>query len=234
MGHLSGYEYAQRHLMQRERRRNRFILWIGVLVVLLFGALVGIGFCTLPLLIAIAPLAITEGMELYLLLQRSTPSTEAVEQGMAWLFGDDWRDLAEPQTYMIAQDRIRRQRMSRWRFYMHLIVYLPVNTLILYLMYTNLFRFNALPSGFELLVSLLWLGLLVRHGYSAFPSRKRRAQRERQFGQAIQFQIEQSTPETFKYKEKPKRDVRYTIGEDGELEQISEYLEVEKPKRDLL
>jgi hypothetical protein len=136
--------------------------------------------------------------------------------------------------YMLAQERIRRRRIKRSYFYLHLIVYLLVNAALLYLLIGSFARITSAPLGCMVLLPFVWLAFLGGHGLLAFPSRRRLARREQQIGQAIQAELQQLEPEMAKHKEKPKRDVQYTVGEDGELVEISDDLDWldKKPKRD--
>ena len=63
---------------------------------------------------------------------------------------------------------------------------------------------------------------LHEYGLPTFPSRRRLARGERQIGQAILAEMQRSTPELEKRKDKPKRDVQYRVGEDGELVEVDE------------
>ena len=68
-----------------------------------------------------------------------------------------------------------------------------------------------------------------------FPSRRRLVRQERQIGKAILAEMQRSVPEIEKRKDKPKHDVQYRVGEDGELVEVEDeftFDDDEKPKRD--
>ncbi len=235
MNQLSGYEIAQKRVEDRRNKSNRFKLWI---VLLILAAVVSqqslqadnnirLWFFSIPIAFLMGLFILMDGIELYFTSPRRQISPHVFEQEMIWLLGDDWKDIAGRQEYMLGQERIRRRQIRQGQFYLHLCLYLIYNAFALNAL------FNTLESdSFGLLAQLAVLsGLLIFHGYKVFPSRRRLERRERDFGRAIQAEIAHNIPESTKRKEKPKRDVRYTIGEDGELEEISEYLIDEKPKQ---
>ena len=239
MEQLTGYTIAHERIEERQRKSNRFKGWIillipvGLVTFLSYQAADHTWLCTAPMLLGLGVFLLMDGIELYLLSPRRELSTAVFEQEMTWLFGDDWQVTAGTQEYMLGQERIRRRQVRRGQFYPHLFVSVIMNSRLLTLLNTPP-DYGALQG---LGVIAVLLGLLIFHGYKVFPSRGRLEQRERQFGQAIQVEIQQIEPEMMKRMEKPKRDVRYLIGEDGELVEIEDeftFDDDEKPKRDVL
>jgi hypothetical protein len=242
MEQLSGYEIAQQSLEKRTRRRDRFTLWIALLIIAVFGIIVSnpefdIVGGMVPLVLILGSLAYIDGVELYFSSSKHAPSQEIFEQEMAWLFGESWRDQSGTEEFWLAHRRIHRRRVRRWHFVIHLLAFLVIAGGLEYIQFNNNVSLQTRPLNAELcaqLPILFWLAAVIRHAIIAFPSQMRLARREQRIGKAIQAEIQRLQPATQSWKEKPKRDVHYRIGEDGELEEISEYLEDEKPKRDVL
>jgi hypothetical protein len=232
MEQLSGYEIAQKRIEDRRNKSNRFKLWI---VLFILAALVTQMFIddyhflvfSIPIAFLMGFFILMDGIELYFTSPRRQLSPHIFEQEMAWLFRDNWQDVAGTQEYMLGQERIRRRQIRQGQFYLHLCISLIYN----YLSFASFFRQPEFGPVHALVTSAVSLGLLVFHRYKVVPSRQRLERRERDFGRAIQTEIAHSIADSPKRKEKPKRDVRYTIGEDGDLEEISEYLIDEKPKQ---
>ena len=80
----------------------------------------------------------------------------------------------------------------------------------------------------------IWLIILIRQGREAFPSHRALERRERAFGSNLRREFRFMQPESPKTKEKLKRGMYYTIGDDGELVEVEEDKAVddEKPKRE--
>jgi hypothetical protein len=230
---FSGSKIPQDRIEKYRKRTNRFKVWIALFILAAVGTpllTTQMAGCTIPIMLGLGALAFMDGIELYLHTPQRELSPHVFEQEMIWLFGSDWHTTASTQEYMLAQERIQRRQDRRGQFYPHLFVSLIFNS--------SFFSFLFTPPNYgsadSLLVFAVSLGLLIVHGNMVFPTRRRLERQERDLGRAIQAEIDRSVPEISKYKEKPKRDVRYTIGEDGELEEILEYSEDEKPKRNLL
>lgn len=243
MEQLSGYEIAQKRIEGRQRQRNRFGIWIGLLILSALLFLLGgvpAGRYTVPLLVIFGFLTIMEGIQLYFASPKRAPTLMMVEDEMAWLFGRDWRDMAGTQEFMLAQERIRRRRIRRGYFYLDAIVFLLVNGTLWYFgidSMTKKFSTFSGAHGYLILFAFGWLVFLGGHAAMVFPTRRRLARQESQIGHAILAEMQRSTPDIGKRKEKPKHDVRYRVGEDGELVEVEDEFtfddEDEKAKRDM-
>jgi hypothetical protein len=233
MEQLSGYEIAQKRIEQRRQKSSRFKVWIALLILAALVTQQSLqannhnSLCTVPIMLGLGLFIFMDGIELYFTSPRRQLSAHIFEQEMTWLFGDDWQDVAGTQEYMLGQERIRRRQIRQGQFYLHLFISLMYNCLAV----SSLFRYPEFGSFHTLVTLAVSLVLLIFHGYKVIPSRRRLEHQERDIGRAIQAEIAHSIPESAKHKEKPKRDVRYTIGEDGELEEISEYLIDENSKQ---
>jgi hypothetical protein len=220
---LTGYAIAHERIEERQRKSNRFKVWIvllilvGIVTFLSYQAPNYTWFCTLPFLLGLGALALMDGIELYLISPRRELSTATFEQEMTWLFGEDWQTSADTQEYMLGQERIRRRQVRRRQFYPHLFISLVVNSYLVSVLYTPP-NYGSLQG---LVVIAVLLGLLISHAYKVFPSRGRLERQERQFGQALQAEIATVQPEIVKRKNKLKRDVQYRLGEDGELVEVT-------------
>jgi hypothetical protein len=243
MEQLSGYEIAQKRIEGRQRQRSLFGIWIGLLILSALLFLLGgtmVAGCTVPMLVIFGFLAVMEGIQLYFASPRRAPSPAMVTDEMGWLFGDDWRDMAGTQEFMLAQERIRRRRIRQGYFYLDMVVFLLVNAIFWYFAIDSLANKVSTFSGAMgclVLFAFGWLTFLAGHGIMVFPSRRRLVRQERKIGQAILAELQSSVPEIEKRKEKPKDDIQYRVGEDGELVEIEDeftFDDDEKPKRDTL
>jgi hypothetical protein len=228
-----GSKIPQDRIEKRRKRTNRLKLWIALFILAAVVTLLlatQIEVCTIPIMLGLGALALKDGIELYLHTPQRELSPHVFQQELIWLFGDDWQGIASTQEYLLAQERIQRRQIRREQFYLHLFVSLILNSFFLFMLLSP--PNSVSPQAFGIIIASLVF--LIFHGYKAFPSHQQLEHQERDIGRAIQAEIDRSVPEISKYKEKPKRDVQYRVGEDGELEEISEYLEDDKPKRDLL
>lgn len=235
MEQLSGYEIAQQRIESRQRRRYRVGVWIVLCILagifLLLGGRTTAG-CAVPLLASFAFFAFMDGIQLYFASARRAPSPENVADEMGWLFGEDWRDIAGTQEFMLAQERIRRRRIRKAYFFLDVLAFFLGNTALFLLAASSA---AASTMGCLLIFAIGWLIFLGGHGLMALPTRRRLARQESKFGQAVLAEMQRSTPDIGKRKEKPKNDVQYRIGEDGELEEVKyefTFDDDEKPKHD--
>jgi hypothetical protein len=230
---FSGSKIPQDRIEERRKRTNRFKVWIALFILAAVGTpllTTQMAGCTIPIMLGLGALAFMDGIELYLHTPQRELSPQVFEQELIWLFGDDWQGVAGTQEYMLAQERIQRRQDRRGQFYPHLFISVIFNSFFFPILFTP----PNYGSPESLIVFAVPLGLLIVHGYVVFPTRRRLERQERDIGRAIQAEIDRSVPEISKYKEMPKRDVQYRVGEDGELEEIPEDLGDEKPKRDML
>jgi hypothetical protein len=216
---LSGYEIAQQRIEARQKQRFRAGIAFAMFFLLLFLTLLAgpaaYG-CLVPLILTFGLLALFGAAQLYYASPRGAPSIRVVEDQMNWLFGDGWRDVAGTNEFILAQERIRRRRTRRTQFYFHLTIFILAAIAMMPLL------ISGIPSGSLLLLfPLIWLSIVIAHGLDACPSRGRLESEERQIGQAILTELDHSARDIEKRKEKPKNDVRYAIGEDGELVEIA-------------
>src|SRR5207302_3551373 len=75
-----------------------------------------------------------QGIRVYYDSPRHVFPKDRIAQEMTWLYGEDWANTTSTEEYTFAEDRIRKRRMGRWMFVIHLVLFLPVNGLILYIM----------------------------------------------------------------------------------------------------
>jgi hypothetical protein len=226
----SDYEIAQRRIHERQNKKSQFRASIVFLVIPLFITFISsdAGTCTLPLAVLAGLFVIGNGIELYYSLPEHAPIQAEVEQEMEWLLGDYWQDQANAQAYAFAYDRIRKRRISRWRFVGHLLLFVPINGLIVM---TAATQKRYTDAGILLLVAFVWLVIFINHARSTFPSKRTLAKREINFGKTLHFELARLQPEKAKAKEKLKRGKYYQVGDDGELEEVEEVLLEENSKR---
>jgi hypothetical protein len=79
-----------------------------------------------------------------------------------------------------------------------------------------------LLAGVAYGISGIWLLFLLSHTINTFPTSKMLARRERKVGKNLQMEIDNMYPSKTKNSEKPKRDIQYKIGDDGELVEIED------------
>jgi hypothetical protein len=83
-------------------------------------------------------------------------------------------------------------------------------------------------------VPILWtIFLLLPHALQAFPTDGMLVRRERKVARKLQAEIDSVHPDKLKNDEKLKRDKRYIVGDDGELEEVEDEITQleDKPKR---
>lgn len=231
---LTEFELAARRI--ERRRRNVTQLTISIIMTALFIALYGVagpGYACFGILIPITFFfVVARTIELYHESPRHLPSQERTEHQLTLLFGEDWRETTGIKEYALAQDRLIRYGKKRWWFVIHLLIAVPSIILI------SIALINTLPPGGIMWMVLgllpIWLIILIRQGREAFPSHRALERRERAFGSNLRREFRFMQPESPKTKEKLKRGMYYTIGDDGELVEVEEDKAVddEKPKRE--
>jgi uncharacterized protein (DUF58 family) len=230
MGNLSAYELAQQRIEQRQRKRNRTVIWAILAAICTLLTLIASS-CALPFAFFTVVFALLSGIEWYSVLKPWTPSTSQVNQEMEWLFGENWQDSAGVHEFSLAFERIRKRRTARTQFYAHLAFFLVANCGIWGLILYSVRTFAAPGPIMVVVVSAVWLAVVLYHLASAFPTRRGLEGRERQAGEAIQRELEAMQPAKLKNEDKLKRGVHYTISDDGELVEVDpETFEGEKPK----
>jgi hypothetical protein len=237
----SDYEIAQRLIERRQNRKTQFRTSLLFLVVAVFVTVVGgaAGSCALPLSIIAGLFVIVTRIDLYYSNPEHAPSTDEIEQEVAWLFGENWHELASAQIYAFAQDRIRKRRMRKWRLLAHLLIFIPLNGAFIISgiqsVTDSAIRSNNFDGFMLLLIACIWLGVFITDVRSTFPNKRTLEKRERDFGETLQFELERLQPEKLKEKEKLKRGKHYQVGDDGELEEVEDEIASleEKPKREI-
>lgn len=225
------YDIAQQRIEERRKKRNRFLVWICVTLLLLVSSLVSENPETrylFPVAIAAAYLTGLRGIEVYFTAPNRAPNKETLEQQMEWLFGSEWRETAGVKEYSFAQDRIRKRRVQKWSFLLHLLVFVPA--LIVWILYESFSGYSF--AGESLFVIVVWSIFIILRAISVLVSNYDLPVRERRVGHELKQELENLQPEKAKNEQKPKR--QYAIGDDGELVELdSNPTEPEeKPKRD--
>lgn len=229
----SDYEIAQRRIAQRRANKSRFQFLLAVLGVLMLITLVSGEsiFCTIPIGIITALFALSYSIELYYTNPERTPSEAEIEQEMDWLFGENWQEDASAQAHALAQDRIRERRISKWKYYGHLLLYIAVNGLVI-LSWNS----GQKPQGIIVLLLAIWFFVFIYHARSTFPTKQMLEEREREYGETMRYELTRLQSSSMsKPKEKLKAGVNYMIGDDGELVEVEdEIMRLEdKPKREM-
>jgi hypothetical protein len=150
---------------------------------------------------------------------------------MIWLYGDDWQEQANAQAYALAQDRIRKRRINKWRFLGHTLFFVPINGLLA----LSALSGNSPENYFFGFIILIWLGVFIAHLISAFPRQRWLVRREMNYGESLQVELSRLQTPSPQQKEKLKRGKYYEVGDDGELVEVEdEVLRLEdKPKREM-
>ena len=235
---LTDFELAQRRLKERGRKRTLMLVWLGIfsfliVVNILFGGYVAGGL--IPFMLFTLFMAGFYGLQTYYSEPQKIVDRMIIEKEMGWLFGEHWQDHTSSVEYTFAQDRIRKRRRDRWLFVFHLLVYLPVTAFALYGTFDFAVKYEELSlQPLCLSVPILWtIFLLLPHGLQAFPTDGMLARRERKVARKLQAEIDSMHPDKLKNDEKSKRGVHYVVGDDGELEEVEDEINVEdaKPKR---
>lgn len=197
------FELVQEQFHERQKKRIMFYVWLSFFALFALLSLMGardILSCTLPAAAVAGLLALSKGVALYSNSPERT--TKRIAQEMEWLFGEDWESSVDTNTYAFALSRLRVRQQKRIVFLIHLLIFIPVS---LYLMLAS-------P-----VVVLVWLVILIRHARNAFPDRDRLKHREREAWDLLQLHLNRLRPDKQKRKEKPKREIRYRLSDDGEL-----------------
>jgi len=228
----SDYEIAQRRIIERQRKKTQFRTSLLFLVIPIFITLIsiGAGVCTIPLAVVAGLFVIANGIDLYYLSPEHAPDENEVEQEMEWLFGDDWQDQASTQAFALAQDRIRKRRIGKWSFVGHLFLFVPINALIIMTASTQK-RYT--DSAILLLIAFVWVIIFINHARSTFPRKQTLANREIKYGTTLHYELARLQTAQSKPKEKLKRGKYYEVGDDGELVEVEEEINLaeDKPKR---
>src|SRR4051812_4486354 len=117
----SDYEIAQRRIAERQRKKTQFRASLIITVLVIFLTFLGHDvaydavFCTIPLAVITALFTVANWIELYYTAPTRSLNATDIEQEMEWLFGDNWQEQVNTQAYALAQDRIRKRRISKWR-----------------------------------------------------------------------------------------------------------------------
>ncbi|MEZ4671663.1 MAG: hypothetical protein R3E39_27480 [Anaerolineae bacterium] len=236
---LSEFELAQKRLALRQRHRMFMLLWLGVFGVLVFltipfgGAVAG---SLLPLTLFTLFMTIFYGLQTYYSSPGRIIKQPLIEQEMTWLFGETWQENTGSFEYTFAQDRIRLRRRNRWLFFLHLLVYVPVNAFVLYGIFDFAVKYREpTMQTICLPIPILWtLVLLLPHALQAFPTDGMLARRERKVAQTLQAEINNMYPTKAKNEEKAKTEKHFRVGDDGELVELDDTpVDLnEKPKRE--
>ncbi len=236
---LSAFELAQIRLKKRQRKKVLFIIWIVIFCVLIginiqFG---GIDWYWNPLEIFAIFMMGYYGLQLFYHAPERVPKQQLIENEMLWLFGEDWKDFSGPMEYTFAQDRIRRRQVARWGLYFHLFLFIPINGFNVFYFVPYFLSHSygeplaPLLAGVAYGISGIWMLFLLSHAINTFPTLKMLARRERKIGKNLQMEIDNMYPSKAKNGDKPKHNVQYKIGDDGELIEVD--AADEKPKRQI-
>lgn len=229
----SDYEIAQRRIAERQRKKSQFRTALVFTIIPLFVAMLdsNTGRCLIPFTVIAGILAIVNGIEWYYSSPNHGPSETELEQEMYWLYGEDWQNQPNAQAHALAEDRIRKRKISKWRLAGHALLFFPANG---WLFISGLTTKNGDQLGF-LLIIITWTVAFVIHAESAFPNQETLKKRESSFGNQILSELGNLQPEKTKPKEKLKRGKYYIVGDDGELEEVDDDALVveEKPKREM-
>jgi hypothetical protein len=217
------YDVAQRRMEARERNRDLFLFSLMLTVVLIWLSL-GSGQsanCMVPIIALVGLITTAKGIQVYYESPHRLPTAKLTEQEMCWLYGEDWANTTSIEEYTFAQDRIRKRRIGRWIFVLHLLVFFPINGFILYLA-SGITHYDE-PSGKWLFgIPALWFIFLLWKAWQAFPTAAMLERRERKAGEAIELEIEALRLDKQKRGEKGKRSTHVVLSDDGELLEVPE------------
>lgn len=216
------YKLAEKSLKKRQTKRYYFSMWSALLVTLVLLALAGdsqINRYLIPLIMGVGAFVAIRAYDLYREARPDTGYHQRLEEEMTWLFGEGWRESTDTAAYAVAENRMKARQRERWLFLPHLLTFIPFNT-VMVLSLMTMIQNGASPLLF--FIPLGWLAIIIWHGLYAFPPAGWLAQRERKAGEALQQEMERLQTLPLKNGDKLKRDVLYTVGEDGELVELSE------------
>jgi hypothetical protein len=220
------HEIAIRRVEERERQKLSFKVWLAISVTMLI--LTFFAGILAPIAIIAGLVTVSKGIDLYYSSPERVLSQKTVELELFWLYGDDWQNIASPTEYAFAQSRVRKRRIERGQFILHLLLALPINVGILF--FFDYFRRYNEPGGTICLgIVGFWMLVLFGHAYQAFPSNAALARRERSVARQLDLELGKIHPQS---KHKLKRGEQFNLGPDGELPELSDQPLDIKPKRD--
>ena len=235
MQELSEFELAQRRLAERKRKRNFVYIWLALLASLGLIAILDGGkifACLVPLGAIVGLGMLATLIEIYCESPGYVSNQKQIKQEMMWLFGSEWQEVAEGQTLALAESRIRKRGKVRWLLVVHILIFIPMNVAITLIGQMGIQHHEPSVAAIRI-VSVIWLILLAHHTLNAFPPKSLLARRERKVGKALLLEMQHLQPQKLKQVEKPKRDIPYIFGDDGEIIELDEENELfdEKPKQ---
>lgn len=217
---ISEYDIAQRRL--ERRRSSRFAAFVGVAIFAAFLLLAMSNSytagCTIPFMVISGIASLSSVINYYLYSPHYHQNEVVIEQEMSWLFGENWELTAGNSEYALAQDRLRNRRKTQIWFSGHLTLFLVMLLLVVPRLGVSYLEY-AKPG--LLIFGGIWVALIAVHAFRAFPPPSVLAEREQNAGEALQKEITLLQKEKAKNEGKLKRDVLYTVGEDGELVELS-------------
>lgn len=218
------FDLARIRLERRNRYQVELTLWmLGVPLTALAIHFFRLGNTALVLLPFVSfGMGIVRSVQLYYNAPKRRFSAATVEDEMRWIFGEDWSITTGPSEFLFAQDRLRRRRLERWLFVIHIAILIPIFVVGIAIAVAD----TQFPDASQMM-SILVFGLLgvwifcvtLPHAWRVFPTRKRLERRERRLGEALRLEQQRMYPEAAMEKAKRKR---YAIGDDGELVEVSE------------
>jgi hypothetical protein len=232
---IADHEIAQKRIDERRRNRDQFYFRLAALTALVFVSIfTGSGglSCLLPVLIFVGLVAASKGVELFFSSPHQELPTPLVEQELEWLFGQDWQNSTGSVEYAFAQDRIRKRQIARWKFPIHLLIFGLIYFLITQFINGQFAPFNMTAPVWLYALPLIYLVFLIRHAWSAFPTRGLLERRERAAALTMDRELQAIQPRKLKREETLKPDARYAISGDGELVEVPDSeAQVQKEKR---
>lgn len=171
---------------------------------------------------------------------RATRQDRLVRSAMRAEYGDDWLNVASKAQYNKVRRRVTQPFRKRIEFLQHAAVFLMINLMlwIIFFLTGSVGREIGIPDfatsfPWPLIVALGWGAGLAAHAADVFMNGGFRAEaRERALQQQVERELQSLEAEQSLY-EKPKRDRRVRLTEDGELtdSMVEEAWDVDKPKR---
>ncbi|MEO8394170.1 MAG: hypothetical protein ABI700_14365 [Chloroflexota bacterium] len=219
----SDFELAQKRLKARQRKQFLLTLWL-IVVCAMIGANVIFGDqgeCWTTLTMGAGLMAITKLIQLYYESVRRPLGDELIAREMEWLFEADWRNTTGAEEYTFAQDRIRKRRLDRWMYGFSFLIIVPLALVCISALITFQGYGQSGAEGVIIIGLLIMSFLAIRQGRRVFASEGMLATRERKVGDALRRELQRMhPPEKRKNEEKRKREVEYTVGDDGELVEV--------------
>jgi hypothetical protein len=170
---MSQFDEARRRIEKRQQRRNVFYVWLSILAIVICLDLdsgTTLGACLIPVTMLVALVAAAQGLRLCHDIIHRALGDASIHSELEWLYGDVGAANARGEEYFFAENRILQRQRAKWSFAVHFTLFLLINGFVL-LTDTAFSAGSNTVKTWLYAVTVIWLGLLIRQAWLAFPPR---------------------------------------------------------------